>query len=145
MDRPSLRECLLILTGMAMAALSACRGQKTICPPSTEPGRYLSVPPVSLASPTPALSVLPLSVKIGGRLVPVDRVVSGALCNDSWSGTVYVTCDVQVYPWDEKGDPTFLKDCDLQIAPDTVVYVAHHNDAAYYKGCSCHTGELSNP
>jgi hypothetical protein len=24
------------------------------------------------------------------------------------------------------------------MEPDTVVYVAYHNDAAYYKGCSCH-------
>jgi len=29
----------------------------------------------------------------------------------------------------------------LNIAPNTVVYVAAHNDAPYYKGCSCHTGQ----
>ena len=43
-----------------------------------------------------------------------------------WRGTVYVACNVQVYPWEEL--PTFLKDCDLEIEPDTVVYVAYHND-----------------
>jgi hypothetical protein len=68
----------------------------------------------------------------------VDRVVEGPLCNGTWSGTVYVTCNVQVYPWEEK--PTFLKDCDLTIEPGTVVYVADHGDEPYYKGCSCHTG-----
>jgi hypothetical protein len=26
-----------------------------------------------------------------------------------------------------------------------VVYVAYHNDAAYYNGCSCHTGEIADP
>lgn len=73
----------------------------------------------------------------------VDQVVEGPLCNGSWSGTVYVTCNVLVYPWNEQ--PTFLKDCDLSIASDAVVYVAYHNDTAYYKGCSCHTGEIVEP
>ncbi len=51
---------------------------------------------------------------------------------------MYVTCNVQVYPWEEQ--PTFLKDCNLTIEPDTVVYVAAHGDEPYYKGCSCHIG-----
>jgi hypothetical protein len=73
-------------------------------------------------------------------MMTVDRVVSGPLCNDRWQGTVYVGCEVQVLEWSET--PLFLKDCDLTIEPGTVVYVADHNDAAYYNGCSCHTGEL---
>jgi hypothetical protein len=73
----------------------------------------------------------------------VDKVVAGPLCNDDWSGIVYVTCDVQVYAWEEF--PTFLEECDLKIEPDTVVYVAAHNDTAYYNGCSCHTGEIGEP
>ncbi len=56
---------------------------------------------------------------------------------------VYVTCNVQVYPWVE--EPTFLKNCNLKIEPGTVVYVAYHNNTAYYNGCSCHTGEISGP
>ncbi len=80
---------------------------------------------------------------IGGKEIQVDKVVSGPLCNDTWRGTVYVTCDVQVYAWEET--PTFLKDCNLQVEPDTVVYVADHNDTAYYNGCSCHTGEITEP
>jgi hypothetical protein len=82
-------------------------------------------------------------VEIGGSTVDVDQIVSGPLCNGAWSGTVYVTCDVQVLPWDEQ--PTFLEDCDLSIAPGTVVYVAYHNDMPYYNGCSCHTGQISQP
>jgi hypothetical protein len=70
----------------------------------------------------------------------VDQVISGALCNGDWSGTVYVACDVQVLAWEDQ--PTFLKDCDLSIEPGTVVYVAYHNDAPYYNGCSCHTDVL---
>jgi len=77
-------------------------------------------------------------VEIGGKTVLVDRIVEGPLCNDTWSGTIYVTCNVQVYPWE--GQPTFLDDCDLTIEPGTVVYVADHGDEPYYKGCSCHYG-----
>ena len=69
----------------------------------------------------------------------VDRVIRGPICTDTWRGTVYVACDIQVREWVD--DPTFFQDCDLTIEPETIVYVAAHHDAAYYKGCSCHTGE----
>ncbi len=82
-------------------------------------------------------------MKIGGKEVQIDKVVEGPLCNDTWSGTVYVTCNVQVYPWAET--PTFLQNCNLNVEPGTVVYVAYHNDTAYYKGCSCHTGQSAEP
>jgi hypothetical protein len=74
----------------------------------------------------------------------MDQVIEGPLCNGSWSGTVYIGCNVQVYEY-EKDEPLFLKDCNLDIDPDTIVYVAYHNNAAYYKGCSCHTGKEINP
>jgi hypothetical protein len=80
-------------------------------------------------------------VEIGGRQVPVDRIVSGPLCNDDWHGTVYVSCGVRVAEWYD--NPFFLKDCQLNVEPGTVVYVAAHNDAAYYQGCSCHTGQVA--
>jgi hypothetical protein len=51
-----------------------------------------------------------------------------------------VACDLQIAAWGE--EPTFLEDCNLNIEPGTIVYVAAHNDAPYYKGCSCHTGEV---
>jgi hypothetical protein len=138
-----LRFCFVILIGIILFALAGCGGKKSICPQPTGTPQYLSIPPGLLASPTPAGSKSPLLMEINGRKISMDRVISGPLCNDRWSGTVYVTCDVQIYAWVE--DPIFLKGCDLKITPDTVVYVAHHNNAAYYKGCSCHTGELSNP
>ena len=77
----------------------------------------------------------------------VDKVVDYPLCNDNWSGTVYVNCKVQVAEaeLDADANPLFLKGCNLNIEPNTVVYVAAHNDAAYYKGCSCHTGEVPLP
>ena len=73
----------------------------------------------------------------------MDRVVEGPLCNDVWSGTVYVTCNIQVFEWEE--EPLFFKDCDLDIESGTIVYVASHNNTAYYNGCSCHTGEITEP
>lgn len=81
-------------------------------------------------------------VEINGQQLQVDQVVRGMLCEGNWSGTVYVPCQVQVFSWEE--DPLFLENCDLRIEPGTVVYVAAHNDAPYYQGCSCHTGEIGN-
>jgi hypothetical protein len=82
-------------------------------------------------------------VQIGGRAIVVDRIVERTLCNDTWEGTVYFGSDVRVKPWE--GRPTFLKDCDLSIAPGSVVYVAYHNNGAYYNGCPCHTGATAEP
>jgi hypothetical protein len=137
-----MRKILFILSLLVLSAV-ACGGEEPFCPLPTGSPQYLSLPPGEL--PTATLGLIPdlLPVEIGGKTILVDKIVEGPLCNDTWSGTVYVACDVQVYPWVE--NPTFLKDCDLSIAPDTVVYVAYHNNTAYYKGCSCHTGEISEP
>lgn len=128
------------LLALIWILLAACQPAAPVCPPTTGTPETLTFPPPT-AQPAQASS--PIEVEIGGRTITVDRVVRGPLCNDSWSGTVYVTCDVQVLPWDEQ--PDFLEGCDLEIAPNTVVYVADHNDAPYYNGCSCHTGEISGP
>jgi len=127
---------IFLIMGL-MLTLVGCAGSNTACPTSS-PQKYLLVPPEVLPTPTPQSA--PLFVEINGKTIAVDKIVSGALCNDEWQGTVYVTCDVQVYPWEEV--PTFLKGCNLIIHPGTVVYVAAHNNTAYYQGCSCHTGEL---
>jgi hypothetical protein len=79
--------------------------------------------------------------EIGGKMLAVDQVVHGPLCNQTLNGTVYVACDLQIVAWADKENPTFLKDCDFHVMPGSVIYVAAHNDAAYYQGCSCHTGE----
>ena len=124
-----------------MLFLAACEPQDPSCPQTTGTPRYLTVPPEALPTYMPELVAAPITMEIAGRTIAVDKVVEGALCNDTWSGTVYVTCNVQVYPWVEQ--PTFLNDCNLSIAPDTVIYVAYHNDTPYYNGCSCHTGEIA--
>jgi len=123
--------------------LSACKSGTPGCPPVLGAPSYLTVPPAALPTSTPGPSPTPDLLKIGGKTIPFDKVVEGPLCNDTWSGTVYVTCNVQVYPWQDQ--PTFLKGCNLKIEPGTIVYVAYHHDAAYYNGCSCHTGESTQP
>jgi hypothetical protein len=125
--------------------IPACTS-KPACPDQNESNRFFS--PEDLED-APALSAentpFPLTAKIGRKTMDVDKIVTGPMCNDQWKGTVYVACNVQVMKWEEK--PLFLKECNLQIEPNTVVYVAYHNNAAYYNGCSCHTNEQpsSNP
>jgi hypothetical protein len=135
---------LFILPAIALLFLSACQEQESACQWATGTPRYMTTFssesfPTGSIKPSPA----PVEVEIGGRTIFMDKVVEGPLCNETWSGTVYVTCNVQVYPWNEQ--PTFLKNCNLSIAPGTVVYVAFHNNAAYYNGCSCHTSEVVGP
>jgi hypothetical protein len=129
---PSLSIIVLIFL------LSACQPVAPACPP--ESITYLTTSS-SLQTPTSpgSTDVIPEPVEINGQEMLVDQVIKGMLCGGSWSGTIYVPCEIQVYEWEE--DPIFLQNCDLTIEPGTVVYVAAHNDAPYYKGCSCHTGE----
>lgn len=130
-------QAVLLIAILVM--LADCQAQPT-CPPRTDIERYLSSPDAeSLPIPAPKKPSSPVEVEINGKKTMVDTVVNGPLCNGSWKGTVYVACDVQVIKWEK--DPLFLKGCNLSIEPGTVAYVAHHNDAAYYNGCSCHTGE----
>ncbi len=122
----------LVLAATLLLILAACQAEEPGCPPQSG---------TSVRSPAAAPGPVPMS--IGGNSVSVDRVVEGPLCDDTWRGTVYVGCAVQVKPWE--GRPTFLKDCNLTIEPGTVVYVAYHHNAAYYNGCSCHTGQTAAP
>ena len=123
--------------------LSACDRKNNVCPP--QEGTPQPKPALAdlIALPSPTFQTEPIQVEIGGKMVSVDRLVEGPLCNDSWSGTVYVGCSAIVgqSKMDAEENPLFLQGCDLNIEPNTIVYVAAHNDAAYYKGCSCHTGE----
>lgn len=136
------RQYIILIAGLL--SLTACRPRAAVCPQADGTPAYLTGLPLdSLFAVTPGPSPAPVMMEIGGRSIPIDKVVTGPLCNDSWSGTVYVSCDVQVFAWEEK--PLFLKDCSLSIAPDTVVYVAYHNDSAYYNGCSCHTLQTPDP
>jgi hypothetical protein len=125
--------------------ISGCEREQTVCPsdegtlrPALQLADLIELPPPASTSSEP------IQVEIQGRSMDVDKLVDYPLCNDNWSGTVYVSCDVQVAEaeLDADSNPLFLKECNLNIAPNTVVYVAAHNDAPYYKGCSCHTGML---
>jgi len=138
-----MKKWLPILAGVAILFLPACQTQKPACPPATGTPQYLTVPPEELPTSIFETNPSPIPIEIEGRAINVDKVIEGPLCNDTWNGTVYVPCNVQVYPWEDQ--PTFLKNCNLLIAPGTVVYVAAHNNAAYYNGCSCHTGEIAGP
>jgi hypothetical protein len=133
---------ILFLTLLLPVLLLSSCAEKQVCPTPGDDKHYLSQEDlISLDAPNVERS--PVEVSIGGKMMTVDRVVTGPLCNDHWEGTIYVGCNVQVMKWEET--PLFLKDCDFSIEPGTVVYVAYHNDAAYYKGCSCHTGETAGP
>ena len=126
---------------LALLFQAGCGKPAPACRTGSGTPVYLTLPPEELPSPTPGIA--PAEVEIGGKSVRVDKIVEGPLCNDTWNGTVYVTRNVQVYAWQET--PTFLQNCNLNITPETVVYVAYHNDTTYYKGCSCHTGEIAEP
>ncbi|MDX9954296.1 MAG: hypothetical protein RBT75_09380 [Anaerolineae bacterium] len=130
---------------IALWVFSACKAD--VCPPES-----ITYVPDAAALPDSA-SVLesapeggPFTVQLGKKTIEVDRVVHGPLCNDHWSGTVYVGCDVEIVAWTEEEGSNFLENCELVIEPGTVVYVAAHNNAAYYKGCaSCHGGVAEMP
>ena len=138
-----MKRWYFVLPGIALLLFSACQARKNPCPQPTGTRQYLATSPEGLSTATPGPSPTPFSMKIKGQTIQFDRVIEGPLCNDTWNGTVYVACDVQVYAWEEQ--PTFLKYCDLKIEPQTVVYVAYHNNSPYYNGCSCHTGETAGP
>lgn len=79
----------------------------------------------------------PEEILIGKKVINFDRVVHGPICNDTWTGKVYVACDITIQDWEES--PKFLEGCNLVVDPDAIVYVAAHNNAPYYKGCGeCH-------
>ena len=121
--------------------LTACQRAEPACPAGSI--AYLAdLSAIQNAQPQSNPKIESQLVEIKGREVQVDRIINGTLCNDSWQGTVYVPCEIQILEWDE--NPTFLEECNLSIEPGTVVYVAAHNDDPYYQGCSCHIGEEGN-
>jgi hypothetical protein len=147
-NMPHSSKLFLSILILPVFILFGCERNNTVCPPdegTPQPALQLAD---LLEEPPPALAVsTPIQVEIQGRLMEVDKVVDYPLCNDIWSGTVYVSCEAQVAEaeLDADANPLFLKGCNLNIEPNTVVYVAAHNDAAYYKGCSCHTGKAPLP
>lgn len=112
------------------------------CLPTPPPELLYTPTPKPPATSTPtseqshAPSTTPVSIEIEGRMVSVDRIIEGFLCNDTWQGTIYVSPAVEVNPWTD--DPSFLRECDLQVDEGTVVHVASHPGEVFYKGCTCH-------
>ena len=130
----------LLVLCILFIMVSACGRRDNVCPPKIEThssGDTLNN--LQSSALFPGTSSAPNEIEIWGKSIRVDQVVHGTLCDGRWSGTVYVDCDVSVAPWGE--NPTFLDDCNLDIEPGTVVYVAKHNNEAFYKGCSCHYTE----
>ena len=125
-----MRSTRMVIIFLISLFLVACKTPPK-CPPDTI--SYL-LPPYS-----PEISqeiTQPQMVKIGHKEIQVDEVISGEVCNDSWSGVIYVTCGIQIPAWEEEA--LFFEDCDLNVEEGTIVYVEAHDDQAYYKGCSCH-------
>lgn len=136
--------CKLILLGMVcLISLSACGQPEPVCPSgsitySTDETDFPGLPSAPESAPKPVAELTP--VQIGRKTVEVDRVISGPLCNDHLRGVVYVSCDLVLKEWADQ--PDFLDGCDFTVEPDTIIYVASHNDSAYYNGCSaCHLNE----
>lgn len=120
-----------VLTLMVIFVLTACTPD--ICPDNS----VTYVDNTTLLPATVEGSSQNTELKIGAKTIVFDQVIYGPLCNNSLEGTVYIACDVQIVKWENK--PTFLERCNFQVAEDTVIYVAAHNNAPYYKGCSeCH-------
>ncbi|MBC8336601.1 MAG: hypothetical protein ISR59_06895 [Anaerolineales bacterium] len=124
--------------------LTACERNNTVCPPELDSEKpTLRLTNLLLVTPGPDQSTENIEVEIGKKMILVDKYISGPVCNDDWSGIIYVGCDAQVAEaeLDADANPLFFKGCNLDIEPNTVVYVAAHNNEAFYKGCSCHTGK----
>jgi len=145
---PQNRHFYFILIILFALFLCGRARKQTVCPSDEgTPQSALSLAELIKQPPLTSEASEPIAVVIQGRKMKVDKLVDYPLCNDNWSGTVYVGCSVQVAEaeLDAQSNPLFLKGCDLNLAPNTVVYVAAHNDAPYYKGCSCHTGTAPQP
>ncbi|MEW6716402.1 MAG: hypothetical protein AB1345_02695 [Chloroflexota bacterium] len=136
---------ILILISMILF-LSACQPQSPVrSPVAGNPGPALELTQDATKITNPEASSGPVQVEIGGKMIWVDKIITGPICNEAWSGRIYVSRDVQVAEWSDKDKPTFLKGCDFTVEPGTIIYVAAHNDMPYYKGCSCHTGGEATP
>lgn len=133
----------IVILFLTILLLAACEGKNEVCPQiSGTPKPTQNIDDLLMLTPVPEFISDPIPVEINGKMKQVDKLVDYPLCNDHWSGIVYVSCDAKVgaSEIDNDNNHLFFKDCQLTIEPNTIVYVAAHNDAPYYKGCSCHTG-----
>lgn len=134
---------LFLIIALLGLTVSACERERTGClVEDATPRPTLQLADLLMTqAPDPAEG--PVMVEIKGKMMEVDKLVDYPLCNDEWRGTIYVSCASQVAEsvLDDEENPLFFQGCNLDIEPNTIVYVEAHNDTAYYKGCSCHTGD----
>lgn len=131
-------KTLIIITFFAILLLTACMDARSLCSPGEIQYRERSNPFSSLEGQT----LNPQQVEIKGKMLDFDQVITGQLCNNHLDGTVYVGCDIEIYSWEKASN--FLDGCDFSVEPGTIIYVASHNNTAYYKGCSsCHMSEVN--
>jgi hypothetical protein len=127
------KKPLLFLTFIFIILLSACMDASSLCTPGMITYRERDDPFPILTD----VQLNPQQIEVKNKMIDFDQVVSGQLCNNHLEGKVYIGCDIEIYAWEEKSN--FLEDCDFTFAPNTIIYVAAHNNTAYYKGCdSCH-------
>lgn len=136
-----MRTCRLLAVAviLSLGVLAGCSRQSSVC--ATEPPNLPVEVRQAISLTDGADAVEPVEIRVRNQTVLVDQIVHGTLCDADWSGTVYVDCDATVPEWDREEQPTFFEGCNLNIEERTVVYVAYHNDEAYYNGCSCHFEE----
>ena len=123
---------ILVIFSMLAAACLPTPPAELLVTRTPLPSQTPAAAPMQDADPSPT----PSMVEIGGRMVSVDKAVSGLLCDDVWQGTIYVAPGIQVNPWVDT--PNFLIECSLVVTPGTIVYVAAHPGEVFYKGCTCH-------
>ena len=123
------RRTAILVFGMVFL-LSACGAE---CPPE----RISYENDLSFFPPPGATREFkPTTMEIKGKQIQVDRVITGPVCNESWEGVVYVTCDIQIPVWER--DPFFFQTCEFEVEEGAVIYVEGHRDKKYNNGCSCH-------
>lgn len=129
-------KILLIFTLFFIVLLSACMDARSLCTPGMITYRKRDNPFPSITEK----QLNPQQIEIKGKMKDLDHLVSGQLCNNHLEGMVYVGCDIEIYAWEDKSN--FLDDCTFTVEPDAIIYVAAHNNTAYYKGCnSCHMSD----
>lgn len=127
------RIFILLLFFIIVIFLSACEGSGSLCEPGEITYRDRSDPFPDEVS----VFTNPQKIEIKGKIKNMDQVISGPLCNNHLSGNIYIGCDIEVYTWEDK--PKFLDQCNFTVDPGTIIYVASHNNTAFYKGCdACH-------
>ncbi len=126
-----LKKSMLLISMLFL--ITACKEE---VPPTPSSVTYMTPPFPTRVEKSDELPTTQVEVIIKGKTMLVDRVIHGPICNDTWRGVIYVAGDVQVATWEDK--PTFLRDCDLIVEENTIVFVAAHNDEQFNKGCLCH-------